>query len=55
MKSLTVEQQKALSEAQDSDLVAVIARLTETQTALQAALTAGAEIARTSLVDLLKL
>ena len=55
VKSLTVEQQKALSEAQDSDLVAVIARLTETQTALQAALTAGAEIARTSLVDLLKL
>ena len=54
VKSLTVEQQKALSEAEDADLVAVIARLTQTQTALQAALTAGAAIARTSLVDLLR-
>lgn len=54
VKSLTVDQQKALSEVEDADLVAVIARLTQTQTALQAALTAGAEIARTSLVDLLR-
>ena len=54
VKSLTVDQQKALSEAEDADLVAVIARLTQTQTALQAALTAGAAIARTSLVDLLR-
>ena len=43
------------ADAQDADLVAVIARLTQTQTALQAALAAGAEIARTSLADLLKL
>ncbi|TMA38109.1 MAG: hypothetical protein E6J79_08015 [Deltaproteobacteria bacterium] len=55
VKSLTVDQQKVLSDAQDADLVAVIARLTQTQTALQATLTAGAEIARTSLVDLLRL
>src|SRR5262249_25998013 len=55
VKSLTLDQQKALSDAQDTDLVTVIARLTQTQTALQAALTAGAEIAHTSLVDLLKL
>ncbi|TMA56895.1 MAG: hypothetical protein E6J75_08790 [Deltaproteobacteria bacterium] len=55
VKSLTVDQQKVISDAQDADLVAVIARLTQTQTALQATLTAGAEIARTSLVDLLRL
>jgi len=55
VKSLTLDQQKALSNAQDADLVTVITRLTQTQTALQAALTAGAEIAHTSLVDLLKL
>src|SRR5438552_3568830 len=55
VKSLTVDQQKVLSDAQDADLVAVIARLTQTQTALQATLTAGAEIAQTSLVDLLRL
>ena len=55
VKGLTIDQQKALSDAEDADLVAVIARLTQTQTALQAALAAGAEIARTSLVDLLKL
>jgi len=54
VKSLTLDQQKALSDAQDADLVSVISRLTQTQTALQAALTAGAEIARTSLVDLLR-
>ena len=54
MKGLTVDQQKALSEAQDADLVDVIARLTQTQTALQAALAAGAQIARTSLVNLLQ-
>src|SRR2546428_5278843 len=54
VKSLTIDQQKALSEAEDAALVAVIARLTQTQTALQAALTAGAAIARTSLVDLLR-
>ena len=54
VKSLTLDQQKVLSGAQDADLVAVIARLTQTQTALQAALTAGATIARTSLVDLLR-
>ena len=54
VKGLTVDQQKALSEAQDADLVDVIARLTQTQTALQAALAAGAEITRTSLVNLLQ-
>ena len=54
VKGLTLDQQKALSEAQDADLVAVIARLTQTQTALQAALAAGAQIARTSLVNLLQ-
>ncbi len=55
LQALVVQEQKSLSAVNDVDLVSVIARLTQTQTALQATLAAGSQIARTSLVNLLQL
>jgi len=49
----TTQQQKALSTVQDSDLATVITQLTQAQTALQATLAAGAQLAQLSLVNLL--
>jgi len=40
---------------QDADLATVITQLTQAQTALQATLAAGAQLAQTSLVNLLKI
>lgn len=53
VSSLTTQQQKALSTVQDADLATVITQLTQAQTALQATLAAGAQLAQTSLVNLL--
>jgi flagellar hook-associated protein 3 FlgL len=53
VSSLTTQQQKALSTVQDADLATVITQLTQAQTALQATLAAGAQLAQMSLVDLL--
>jgi len=55
VSSLTTQQQKALSTVQDADLATVITQLTQAQTALQATLAAGAQLAQTSLVNLLKI
>jgi flagellar hook-associated protein 3 FlgL len=55
VSSLTLQQQKALSTVQDADLATVITQLTQAQTALQATLAAGAQLAQTSLVNLLKI
>ena len=51
---LTVRAQESLSHVQDADLASVVARLTQTQTALQATLLAGAQIAQTSLLDVIR-
>jgi len=53
LKTATTTSQQALSDVQDADLAAVVTRLTQIQTALQATLAAGARLAQTSLVDLL--
>jgi flagellar hook-associated protein 3 FlgL len=55
VQRLDDQEQKTLSSVLDADLVSVIAQLTQAQTALQATLAAGAQIAQTSLVSLLKL
>ena len=55
VSSLTTQQQKALSTVRDADLATVITQLTQAQTALQATLAAGAQLAQTSLVNLLKI
>jgi flagellar hook-associated protein 3 FlgL len=52
---LTLREQTALAEVEEADLVQVISRLVQTQTALQATLEAGAKIAETSLVGLIAL
>jgi flagellar hook-associated protein 3 FlgL len=46
---------EALADARDADLIAVISQLTQLQTALQATLAAGAQLAQTSLANLLTL
>ena len=52
---LVIQDQGALSRVQDADLVAVISQLTQAETALRATLAAGARLAETSLVNLLRL
>jgi flagellar hook-associated protein 3 FlgL len=52
---LDLQEQEALANVRDADLVSVISQLTHLQTALQATLAAGSQIARTSLADLLPL
>jgi flagellar hook-associated protein 3 FlgL len=47
--------QTALSSIQDADAVTVITQLTQAQQAFEAVLAAGARVAQTSLVDLLKI
>lgn len=55
VRSLTTAEQGAVSRMRDADLVSVITQLTQAQTALQALLAAGAQIARTSIADLVPL
>jgi flagellar hook-associated protein 3 FlgL len=54
VSTLTVRNQETLSHVQDADLATVITKLTQAQTALQATLAAAAQLAQTSLVNLLK-
>jgi flagellar hook-associated protein 3 FlgL len=55
LSGLTVHEQQTLSHVQDADLAAVVAQLTQAQTALQATLAVAAQLAHTSLVSLLQL
>jgi len=55
VSGLTIGEEGSLSRVADADLVAVITQLTQAQTALQATLAAGAQLAQTSLVNLLRL
>jgi flagellar hook-associated protein 3 FlgL len=55
LSGLTVHEQQTLSHVQDADLAAVVAQLTQAQTALQATLAAAAQVAQTSLASLLHL
>ena len=54
VSTLTVRNQDTLSHVQDADLATVVTKLTQAQTALQATLAAAAQLAQTSLVNLLK-
>jgi flagellar hook-associated protein 3 FlgL len=51
----TVAEQHRLADVRDADITAVVTALTQAQTALQATLAAGVQIAQTSLVNLLRL
>jgi len=53
MELATLGEENLLSSLRDADLATSITQLTQLQTALQALLAAGAEISRTSLVNLL--
>lgn len=52
---LTIREQAALASIRDADAVAVISQLTQAQNAFEAVLAAGARVAQTSLVDLLRI
>lgn len=52
---LDLIENEALANVRDADLISVISQLTQLQTALQATLAAGAQIAQTSLANLLSL
>lgn len=52
---LDFQEHEALANVRDADLITVISQLTQLQTALQATLAAGSQLARTSLVNLLPL
>jgi flagellar hook-associated protein 3 FlgL len=49
------QEQEALATVRDADLISVISQVAQLQTALQATLSAGSQISRTSLADLLPL
>jgi flagellar hook-associated protein 3 FlgL len=51
----TITEQGRLADVQDADLAKVIGELTQAQTALQATLAAGTQLAQTSLLNLLRL
>jgi flagellar hook-associated protein 3 FlgL len=51
----TIRVQSSLAHIRDADAIAVVSQLTQTQQALQAVLAAGARVAQTSLVDLLRI
>jgi flagellar hook-associated protein 3 FlgL len=55
LAKLDSQEQEALANVRDADLIAVISQVAQLQTALQATLSAGSQIARTSLADLLPL
>lgn len=55
LESLALGEEDELSAVRDADLATSITRLTQLQTALQALLAAGAQIARTSLANLLSI
>jgi flagellar hook-associated protein 3 FlgL len=52
---LDLLENEALADARDADLISVISQLTQLQTALQATLAAGAQLAQTSLANLINL
>jgi len=54
VSKLTLGDQRALSRALDTDVAAASVALTQAQTALQATLAATAQLAGTSLLDLLR-
>jgi flagellar hook-associated protein 3 FlgL len=54
VRALQFRQQEALSEVRDADLATVITQLTQAQTALQASLAVGAQLAELSLASLIR-